>query len=197
MHGIQDEIAAFAARLVVEEGLDFGSAKRKALAQMDLPDRSALPDNGLLERAVEEYIAVFCPEEQAGELHALRLLAARWMRRLQAFKPFLSGAVWSGIATRRSDIYLQLFCEDSKMTEIALINFNIQFSPRRVKGLLGEPVDALSIHAWSEELGEDIGLHLMAYDLDDLRRAPKSDARGRRVRGDLQAVEQLIDMAGT
>jgi len=37
----------------------------------------------------------------------------------------------------------------------------------------------------------------MAYDLDDLRRAPKSDARGRRVRGDLQAVEQLIDMAGT
>jgi len=197
MHGIQDEIAAVAARLVVEEGLDFGSAKRKALAQMDLPERSVLPDNGLLERAVEEYIAVFCPEEQASELHALRLLAARWMRRLQAFKPFLSGAVWSGIATRRSDIYLQLFCEDSKMTEIELINLKIQFSPRRVKGLLGDPVDTLSIHAWSEELGEDIGLHLMVYDLDHLRQAPKSDARGRRLRGDLQAVEQLIDMAGT
>jgi len=197
MNGIQEEIAAVAARLVVEEGLDFGSAKRKALAQMDLPARGALPDNGLLERAVEEYIAVFCPEEQALELHALRLLAARWMRRLQAFKPFLSGAVWSGIATRRSDIYLQLFCEDSKMTEIELINLNIQFSPRRVKGLLGDLVDALSIHAWSEELGEDIGLHLMVYDADDLRQAPKFDARGRRMRGDLQAVEQLIDMAGT
>ena len=197
MNGIQEEIAAVAARLVVEEGLDFGSAKRKALAQMDLPARGALPDNGLLERAVEEYIAVFCPEEQARELHALRLLAARWMRRLQAFKPFLSGAVWSGIATRRSDIYLQLFCEDSKMTEIELINLNIQFSPRRVKGLFGDPVDALSIHAWSEELGEDIGLHLMVYDADDLRQAPKCDARGRGMRGDLQAVEQLIDMAGT
>jgi len=197
MNGIQEEIAAVAARLVVEEGLDFGSAKRKALAQMDLPARGALPDNGLLERAVEEYIAVFCPEEQARELHALRLLAARWMRRVQAFKPFLSGAVWSGIATRRSDIYLQLFCEDSKMTEIELINLNIQFSPRRVKGLFGDPIDALSIHAWSEELGEDIGLHLMVYDLDDLRQVPKCDARGRRMRGDLQAVEQLIDMAGT
>ena len=197
MNGIQEEIAAVAARLVVEEGLDFGSAKRKALAQMNLPARGALPDNGLLERAVEEYIAVFCPEEQARELHALRLLAARWMRRLQAFKPFLSGAVWSGIATRRSDIYLQLFCEDSKMTEIELINLNIQFSPRRVKGLFGDPVDALSIHAWSEELGEDIGLHLMVYDADDLRQAPKCDARGRGMRGDLQAVEQLIDMAGT
>jgi hypothetical protein len=159
---------------------------------LNLPGRSALPDNGLLERAVEEYIAVFCPEEQAQELHALRLLAARSMRRLQAFQPFLSGAVWSGIATRRSDIYLQLFCEDSKMAEIELINLNVQFSPRRVKGLLGEQVDALSIHTWSEELGEDIGLHLMVYDLDDLRRAPKNDARGRRLRGDLRAVEQLI-----
>jgi hypothetical protein len=60
---------------------------------------------------------------------------------------------------------------------------------------LGEAVDALSIHAWSEELGEDIGLHLMVYDLDDLRRAPKTDTRGRRLRGDLPAVEQLIEAA--
>ena len=29
--------------------------------------------------------------------------------------------------------------------------------------------------------------------LDDLRRAPKTDARGRRLRGDLRAVEQLIE----
>ena len=193
MSVIQDEIAAVAARLVVEEGLDFGSAKRKALAQMDVPQRSQLPDNEALERAVEDYIAVFCADEQASELRALRLLAARWMRRLQPFKPYVSGAVWSGIATRRSDIYLQLFCEDSKMAEIELINQNIRFSPRRVKGLLGDPVDALSIHAWSEELGEDIGLHLMVYDLDDLRRAPKTDSRGRAMRGSLDALEQLIE----
>jgi hypothetical protein len=163
------------------------------LAQMDVPQRSQLPDNEALERAVEDYIAVFCADEQASELRALRLLAARWMRRLQDFKPYVSGAVWSGIATRRSDIYLQLFCEDSKMAEIELINQNIRFSPRRVKGLLGDPVDALSIHAWSEELGEDIGLHLMVYDLDDLRRAPKTDSRGRAMRGSLDALEQLIE----
>jgi hypothetical protein len=193
MSVIQDEIAAVAARLVVEEGLDFGSAKRKALAQMDVPQRSPLPDNEALERAVEDYIAVFCADEQASELRALRLLAARWMRRLQPFKPYVSGAVWTGIATRRSDIYLQLFCEDSKMAEVELINQNIRFSPRRVKGLLGDPVDALSIHAWSEELGEDIGLHLMVYDLDDLRRAPKTDSRGRAMRGSLDALEQLIE----
>ena len=193
MSPIQDEIAAVAARLVVEEGLDFGSAKRKALSHLDVPERSPLPCNDALERAVEEYIAVFCPEEQASELRALRLLAVRWMRRLQEFKPYLSGAVWTGIATRRSDIYLQLFCEDSKMAEIELINQDIRFSPRRVKGLLGDPVDALSIHAWSEELGEDIGVHLVVYDLDDLRRAPRADHRSRPMRGNLSAVEQLIE----
>lgn len=192
MRLIEDEIAALAARLVVEEGLDFGSAKRKALGQLDLPQRSPLPDNATLERAVEDYIAVFCPDEQASELHALRLLAARWMRRLQDFNPYLSGAVWTGIATRRSDIYLQLFCEDSKMAEIELINQNIRFSPQRVKGLLGDPVNALSIHAWSEELGEDVGVHLMVYDLDDLRHAPKKDSRGRPMRGNLHALEQLL-----
>lgn len=192
MSVIQDEIAALAARLVVEEGLDFGSAKRKAAGQLDLPARSPLPDNTALERAVENYIAVFCPDEQARALHALRLLAARWMRQLQEFKPYLSGAVWTGIATHKSDIYLQLFCEDSKMTEIELINRNIRFNPQRVKGLLGDAVDALSIHAWSEELGEDIGIHLMIYEVNDLRRAPKTDSRGRPMRGNLQALEQLI-----
>jgi hypothetical protein len=79
MTGIQEQIAAVAARLVVEEGLDFGSAKRKALAQMDLPERSALPDNGRLERAVEDYIAVFCAEEQAAEMRWC--LRAHWRRR--------------------------------------------------------------------------------------------------------------------
>jgi hypothetical protein len=93
---VREEIAAFAARLVVEEGLDFGSAKRQALAQMDLPDRSPLPGNELLERAVEDYIAVFCADEQARELHALRLLAARWMRQATGLQAFFKrrGVVW-------------------------------------------------------------------------------------------------------
>ena len=193
MHPVREEIAAVAARLVVEEGLDYGSAKRKAVQQLDLPARSALPDNAALERAVEDYIAVFCAQEQASELRALRLLAARWMRRLQDFSPYLGGAVWSGTATRKTDIYLQLFCEDSKMVEIELINQNIRFTPHTAKGFLGDPVEALSIHAWSEELGEDIGLHLLVYDLDDLRRAPRVDARGRPARANLHALEQLME----
>ena len=42
MHATQ-EIAATAARLVVEEGLEDGPAKRRAVRQLGLSSRTALP----------------------------------------------------------------------------------------------------------------------------------------------------------
>ena len=99
-----EELAQAAARLVVEEGLEFGPAKQRALKQLKLPARTALPANDLVEAAVREYLAVFCTDTQPAELLALRQLALQWMDRLQAFQPLLSGAVWHGTATRLSDI---------------------------------------------------------------------------------------------
>ena len=45
MDSAKSEIAATAARMVVEEGLEYGPAKRRALRQLGLPARTALPDN--------------------------------------------------------------------------------------------------------------------------------------------------------
>jgi hypothetical protein len=114
MDTLKDEIAAAAARMVVEEGLEYGAAKHRAVKQLGLPVRTALPDNVQIEAAVEEYIAIFCADTQPAELRALRDIALDWMRRLERFRPHVGGAVWHGTATRHSDIYLQLFCEDSK-----------------------------------------------------------------------------------
>lgn len=192
MDALKAEIAAVAARMVVDEGLEYGAAKRRAVKQMGLGLRTALPDNGLLELAVEEYIAVFCADTQPVELRALRMLALEWMERLARFRPYIGGAVWHGTATRRSDIYLQLFCDDPKSAEIGLIDMNIRFEPRSVTGLHGEAVDALSVHAFCAELGEHIGVHLMIYDFDDLRGALQPDSRGRRPRGDAPALRRLL-----
>lgn len=192
MDALKAEIAAVAARMVVEEGLEYGAAKRRAVKQMGLGTRAALPDNLQLEVAVEEYLAVFCAETQPDELRALRTLALGWMERLVQFRPYLGGAVWRGTATRRSDIYLQLFCDDPKSAEIGLIDMNIRFEPRSVTGLHGETVDALSVHAFCAELGEHIGVHLMIYDFDDLRGALQPDGRGRRPRGDAPALRRLL-----
>ncbi|MCW5672145.1 MAG: hypothetical protein KIT86_21005 [Hydrogenophaga sp.] len=186
------EIAAVAARLVVEEGLEYAAAKRRAVKQLGLPARTPLPDNAALDAAVREDIAVFCPDTQAVELRALRELALLWMDRLQAFRPHLGGAVWHGTATRHSDIYLQLFCEDPKAPEWTLLDHRVDYHPGSVNGWRGEPVEALTLRVRSEALGQWVLLHLMVHDLDDQRGALKPDAQGRKPRGDAQALRRML-----
>jgi hypothetical protein len=186
------EIAAAAAALVVEEGLEYGPAKRRAVKQLDLPDRCELPGNDEVEDAVHEYIALFCADTQPAELAALRGLALTWMERMAAFRPYLTGAVWHGTATRLSDIYIQLFCDDPKSAEIALIDHNIDYAPRTVTGFTGGPVEALSLSSHCKALRETVGVHLMVYDHDDLRGALRPDAKGRKPRGDLADVQKLL-----
>jgi hypothetical protein len=193
MDSLQSEIAATAARMVVEEGLEYGPAKRRAVKQMGLNARTALPDNDSVEDAVLEYISIFCAETQPAELAALRRLALTWMERLAEFRPHLGGAVWHGTATRLSDIYVQLFCDDPKSAEIALIDHGVAYTPRTVTGFHGEQVEALSLSSMCAELGEPVGVHLLVYDHDDLRGALKPDAKGRTPRGDLAAVRSLME----
>ncbi len=196
MDSIKSEIAATAARMVVEEGLEYGPAKRRAVRQLGLNARSALPDNDTVEESVREYIDLFCADTQPVELAALRRLALTWMERLAPFRPYLGGAVWHGTATRLSDIYLQLFCDDPKSAEIALIDKGVAYEARTVTGFNGESVEALSLSSLSAELGETIGVHLMIYDHDDVRGALRPDARGRSPRGDTAAVRALLENGG-
>jgi len=197
MDSVKSEIAATAARMVVEEGLEYGPAKRRAVKQLGLNARSPLPDNDAIEDSVRDYISLFCADTQPAELAALRALALTWMERLAQFRPYLGGAVWHGTATRLSDIYIQLFCDDPKSAEIALIEKGVAYEARTVTGLHGEPVEALSLSSVSRELGEAIGVHLMIYDHDDVRGALRPDAKGRPPRGDLAAVRALLENRGS
>ncbi|HUR87624.1 MAG TPA: hypothetical protein VMZ74_00925 [Ramlibacter sp.] len=189
----KEEIAQAAGRIVVEEGLEYGPAKRRAVKQLGLNARSPLPDNDAVDDAVREYISIFCADTQPQELVALRKLALTWMERLAEFRPYLGGAVWHGTATRLSDIYIQLFCDDPKSAEIALIDNRVDYEARTVTGFNGEPVEALSFSSLSRELNETIGVHVLIYDHDDVRGALKPDARGRTPRGDTAAVRALLE----
>jgi hypothetical protein len=189
-----DEIAATAARLVVDEGMEYAAAKRKALRTLGRHGRGELPSNEQVEDEVREYLAIFCADSQPAELLALRRLALVWMERLATFRPHLSGAVWRGTATRLSAIHLDLYCDDAKSAEITLINQGVAYdvgsrpSPRG-----GQPVDLLSIASRCTELGETVTLLLSILDHDDLRGALKPDARGLSWRGDAAALRRLLD----
>jgi len=193
MEHLKSAIAAVAARFVVDEGCEYGAAKRRAIKQLGLHRRTALPSNDELEEAVVQYITVFCSETQPGDLIALRRLALTWMERMASFRPHLGGAAWHGTATHLSDIYIQLFCDDSKSAEISLIDQQVNYVARTVTGFNGECVDALSVHAFCPELGEEVGVHLLIYDHDDVRGALRPDGKGRKPRGDLAAVRRLLD----
>ena len=192
MSTVQEEIAATAARLVVEEGMEYGPAKRRAVKQLGLNARAQLPNNDAVEDAVREYLEIFCADTQTRELQALRELAVVWMERLAEFRPHLGGAVWRGTATALSDVYVQLFCDDPKSAEIRLIDHQVRYEVSTVQGFHGEAVDALSLLCTCPGLTQRVLVHLMIYDLDDLRGALKPDAQGRTQRGDLTAVKRLM-----
>jgi len=189
------EVAAAAARLVVEEGLEYGPAKKRAarLVQQQLGGpAAALPDNDAVEDEVRDYLALFHADTQPAELLALRELALVWMERLAEFRPHLCGAVWRGTATRLNDIHLELYCDDSKSAEIALLNQRADYEVRAATGPRGETVDVLSLSEMCAALGEHIGVHLRILDRDDVRGALKADQRGRTERGDTSGVRRLL-----
>ena len=95
---LTQEIAVTAARLVVDEGMEYGSAKRKALRALGRSGggRSELPGNDQVEAEVREYLALFCADTQPAELRLLRQLALSWMERLAEFRPHLSGPAHAG-----------------------------------------------------------------------------------------------------
>jgi hypothetical protein len=187
----RDDLAAAAARLIVDEGMDYGPAKRKAAKLLGAPSVQ-LPDNEAVEDAVREHIAIFCADTQPAELAALRAVARDWMERLAAFRPHLTGAVWRGTATRLSPVTLQLYCDDSKSAEIALIDLGVGYQVGSTSGPRGAAVDVLTVAAPCDALAERVELRLVVLDHDDLRGALKPDARGRTERGDLKALERLI-----
>jgi hypothetical protein len=187
---LSEEIAAAAARLVVDEDLDYAQAKRKAARQLAGQVRQAeLPSNEQVEDEVRTHLALFHADTQPAELRALRELALRWMQRLAEFRPHLGGAVWRGTATRLSAIHIDLYCDDPKSAEIALINLGVAYD---VAGGEGE-LSYLSLAEHCPTLGDRVTLHLAVRDLDEQRGALKPDARGRSWRGDIAALRRLLE----
>ncbi len=188
---VAEEIAAIAARLVVEEGMEYAAAKRRAAR--DFGSRPVLPSSEALEDAVREHIEIFCAETQPAELQALREAALVWMDRLAEFRPHVSGAVWRGTATRLASVHLDLYCDDPKAAEITLINAGVNYDVGSLGRPGREPLSVLTVSERSRTLGEPVTLHLLLHDLDDQRGALKPDARGRSWRGDLAALRRLME----
>jgi hypothetical protein len=183
------EIAAAAARLIADGGLDSGSAKRKAVQQLldgDAPPRGAMPDNAEVDAALREHLALF-DEDHPARVARMRRVALALMHALADYRPYLTGAVWKGIVAEHAPIHLQLFHDDVKDVEIRLLNDGIEFDVAEVPHFRGDggrrEVEALTT-TWR---GEPVMLSL--YPTDDLRGALRGVPAER---GDAGALERLL-----
>ncbi|MCA0177609.1 MAG: hypothetical protein LCH73_15210 [Proteobacteria bacterium] len=180
-----------AARLVAEEGLDYDRAKRRAAEALGLDARrTPMPSHEQLEDAVREHLALFQADTQPAELAALRDVALAVMARLQAFAPHLRGAVWRGTATRLSPVVIDLYVDDPKAPELALLNAGVAFDSDGGDARDGRGA-VLTLAEPCRALGEAATVHLVVNAMNDLRGALKPDSRGRSWRGSVQAVRAL------
>jgi hypothetical protein len=180
---LRAEIAALAARLIAEDGADYGTAKRRAMKQLLGNQKirgDVMPDNIQIEQEVREYNALFFGDSQPQRLLQLRKVALEIMLFLEQFSPFLVGAVLNGTAGKHSDIHLQLFTDNGKEVAIFLLNKNIKFEVSEANSKRHEPVEVLSFMVKQE------GVHLSVYSQDDVKSAPRME------RANIAAVRTLI-----
>ncbi len=189
---LRAEIAAAAARMIAEDGADYGTAKRKA-AKMILGNQKIrgdiLPDNAQIEAEVREYQTLFFGDAHAERLRHLRELALALMEKLSDFSPYLTGAVLNGTAGEHSDIHLQLFAESGKEVAVFLLNQDVNYEVSEAPHFRhpGRSVEVLSFF-WQGEAA-----HLALYEHDDLRHTGKGGPQKRLERADLAAVKRLLD----
>lgn len=187
------EIAALAARLIAEEGLDYSAAKKRAARHFGA--RTPLPSNDLVEAQLREHIALFCADTQPRELHALRQEALYWMERLAAFHPHVGGAVWRGTATRHNAVLLDMYCEDPKALEMRLIDERITYEVGVADPGSAHAADVYTLVRPSSALRDHITTHLLVHERDALRGALRPDTQGQTWRGDAVALRHLLQLS--
>jgi len=188
---LRAEIAAAAARMIAEDGADYGTAKRKA-ARLILGNQrvrgDVLPDNAQIEAEVREYQSLFQGDEQSQRLLHLRQLALEVMEKFKDFAPYLTGAVLNGTASEHSDIHLQLFAESSKDVAVFLLNAGIDYEISETSHFRrpDRSVETLSFF-WKHEV-----VHLAVYEQDDLPGGARTSSGKRIERADTVALRNLL-----
>jgi hypothetical protein len=175
--GTRARIAAAAARLMAEDGIDdFALAKRKAAKQLGASDSQALPGNDEIEAELRAYLALYQADEHPQRVAELREIALDAMRALELFNPYLTGAVLKGIAGPYAEIELQLFPDSVKDVEIFLLDRNLAYDTQEGRRYAGDRAHAVSVLTltWG-----DAPLRLSIFDPRDERVALKTSQAGR------------------
>ena len=175
--GTRTRIAAAAARIMAEDGIDdFALAKRKAARQLGVPEGDSLPRNDEIEEELNAYRALYQAGEHPELITELRSLALDAMRAFERFHPYLTGPVLKGTAGPYAEIELQLFPDSPKELEIFLLEHRLPFTTREGRRFSGDRAHAVSVFSLS---WQDTPLKLSVFDPRDERVALKTSQAGK------------------
>jgi hypothetical protein len=192
-NGMRARIAAVAARIMAEDGIDdFALAKRKAVRRLGADEeRQALPTNEEVESELQAYRDLYQAEEHSLRIAELRRIALDAMRVLARFHPYLSGPVLRGIAGRYAEIDLQLFPESTKEVELFLLDRNIAYAATEVRRYSGDRARSVTLLTLS---WQGAPLKVSVFDPRDERLALKTSQAGRTmVRAGIAEVSALVE----
>ncbi len=192
---MRSRIAAAAARLMAEDGIDnFALAKRKAARQLGAADTESLPTNDEIEAELRAYRALYQADEHPERIAELRRVALDAMRALERFSPYLTGPVLKGIAGPYAEVDLQLYPDSPKDVELFLLERNIAFDTAEGRRYSGDRARAVSVYKleWL-----DTPLRLSVFDPRDERVALKTSLAGRVMdRAGIVEVGQMLGKSG-
>ncbi|MDA8107401.1 MAG: hypothetical protein M0015_02060 [Betaproteobacteria bacterium] len=192
-NGIRARIAATAARIMAEDGIDdFALAKRKAARRLGADEeRQALPTNDEIEAELHVYRGLYQAEEHPLRIAELRRIALDAMRALARFHPYLAGPVLRGIAGRYAEIDLQLFPESAKEVELFLLDRSIAYAASDVRRYAGDRPRSVTLLTLSWQGAQ---LRVSVFDPRDERLALKTSQAGRTIeRAGIAEVAALVE----
>ena len=122
-------IAAEAANIVLEKGIDIESAKREACSKFGISDKKKMPKDQEIQALLRERSEIFSYQEikQEHEIKEISQIAIKAMQLFTDFRPKITGALLDGIYHHGSCIELHLFANTIEEVERQLIDRTIPF----------------------------------------------------------------------
>ena len=185
---VRREMAAVAAALVADSGLDYGAAKRRAARHLGLADSSpkgAMPDNDEIDAALREHLDLFDAAGHEERRESIQLAAIELMEQLAQWSPLITGAAWKGLVTEHAVIHLQIADGHAKEVAIDLINRGLDFDATETTGSGGRARIEVLVGHW-----HDWPVMIAMHPIHDLRGAARAEGQRGAERG---YREQLIE----
>lgn len=187
------QVAAEAARLLAQGGLDIAAARRKAAERLGVREPAFLPDADQIREALHAHRRLFAPGElDPARLRKQREAALAAMDHFRKFEPRLAGPVLDGSAGADAAVVLHLHADDPDAVARMLVDSGAPARQRHRRLVMADGHRA-DLPCW-ELVADGQAFELWVLPAGAARQAPRDPLGGGALpRASRTAVARLLD----